>query len=199
MTMETLVWAVSLSLKPMRITSRAITLIANRTAASTAICTQRCLIASSPDVLRLRAADESRLGIVAPGELLARDLFAILADDAPCVLGETWESAAGDASRAGLAVDRRRRGDVTARAADGLHAVVDLGAPHRDGHRPAGVRRVDQDPVRRGVPELHIQRGIEDRGLDHRRIPGEVERVRLVLDVLQARVVRGVEQRRGEL
>src|SRR3954471_8892880 len=102
---ETRLSAVSWSSKRMRITSRAITLIANRPTASTTIGTQRCFMASSPDELRLRAANESWLGIVAPGELLARDLFAVLADDAPRVLGETRQSAAGDALRPRLAAD----------------------------------------------------------------------------------------------
>jgi hypothetical protein len=100
----------SLPSKPSRITSRVTTLIANSPTASAAAGNHRCcLILSSPgNLLRLRATYETWLGIVAPGELLALDLDTILADDAPRILGETWESTAGDAVRPGLAVDRRR-------------------------------------------------------------------------------------------
>src|SRR5215212_5120013 len=201
MTIEARFSAAALSWKPKRITSRATTLITKSPSASAATGAHRFWVtaSSNKDLGRFRAADEPGLGIVLPGELLPLHLLAILADDAPRILGEAWESGRLDALRARLAVDGLRRGDVAARAAHGLDAVVVLRAPHRHGHRPAGARRVDQDAVRRGVLELEIERRVEDRRLDHRRVPGEVERVRLVLDVLQARVVRRVEQRGGEL
>src|SRR5690606_1766085 len=139
------------------------------------------------------AADEARLGLVRPGELLPLDLLATFTEHAPGVLREAVDARGGDTGGTGLEIDGLRRGDVPLLAPDGGDAVVDLRAP--DGHcdRAGGPRGVDEDAVRGVVAELQVQGRVEDRRLDHRRVPAVPVGVRLVLDVLQAGVVRRVE------
>src|SRR5690606_38326834 len=191
-------WPSASSIEPIRTTSRPTTLIANTIPASSSTRSHR-LIIRPPPLVRLLAADELRLGIVTPGELLSLDLLPVPVEHPPDVLGEPGDAHGVDAGGPRLDVLALGLGDIPPVAPLGRDLVPHLGAPQRHSDPGLVVRGVDHHPVLGVVAELHIKRRIEDRSLNHRRVAGVVVRVGRVLDILQPGVERRVEQRGGEL